>query len=51
MDDTETAVALRVLARLVRQDNPERPLAEIAEVWGDATPEEIEALRRVEPTL
>jgi hypothetical protein len=46
------AVALDVLARLVRAEFPdERSLLEIAEIWGNATPAELDALRGLEAWL
>jgi hypothetical protein len=48
----DSALALDVLVRLVRGEFPqERSLVEIAEVWGDATTPELEALRSVEAWL
>jgi hypothetical protein len=45
-------LALALLARLVRDEFPaERSLIEIADIWGNATPAELEALRAVEPML
>lgn len=45
--DADTILcALRVLSRLVEDEYPVgRSLPEIAEVWGNATPEEIDAVR------
>lgn len=47
--------ALRGLARLVRAEYPEdHSLAEIAGIWGcgeGVTPDEVEAIRAIEPLL
>ncbi len=49
-EDLELAVI--VLIPLVRQEYPERPLAEIATTWGEGTtPHAIAALARVEATV
>jgi hypothetical protein len=46
------ALALGVLARLVRDEfPPELTLREIADVWSNATPEELDALRVAEILL
>jgi hypothetical protein len=43
---------LGVLVRLVRDEfPPERSLIEIARIWGNATPAEMDALRSVEAML
>jgi hypothetical protein len=50
LNDLQTA--LGVLVRLVRDEfPPERSLIEIARIWGNATPAELDALRSVEAIL
>lgn len=49
-DDYRLAVG--ILVGLVRAEFPSsHSLAEVAQVWGNATPEEVEALRRIEVLL
>lgn len=53
MDPAEELVAaLQVLAGLVYLEFPgDMSLAEIAETWGDCTPEQIQSLKRSESLL
>ncbi len=48
-DDFEAAV--RVLADMIFHEWPGDSLAEIVATWGSATPEQFEALERVEEAL
>lgn len=41
-------LAYQALAALVRAEYPDRPLPEIAEIWGGVTAEEVAALEEVE---
>ena len=47
----EALLAAAALAVVVRDENPDYPLSEIAYIWGSATPEQREALDRVESYL
>jgi hypothetical protein len=49
LDRQDLELALGALIPLVRQEYPDRPLAEIAATWGEgATPQAVEALARVD---
>lgn len=37
------------LLKLVREDNPEGHIADVARTWGNATPAEVASLERIAP--